>query len=253
MSTHQINNQLPFNTYGANIYSQNGEDGIICEILRQLNMQETGDFWCVEFGAWDGKHLSNTFNLVDNYNWNAVYIEGDKERFKDLLETASKYKKIIPIEAYVARYEDDIASLDQLLASTDIPHDFDILSIDIDSYDCDIWDSLKKYSPKIVIIEINSSIPPGIIWRHGNRTPGNTFTATLNVGLTKGYKLICHTGNLIFVKNEHVSSLKIDKKFLDDPNLLFVDSWIPQSIYNYRNLSFHDYAKKLMVHLKKLI
>lgn len=219
---------LPFNNYGSNVYSQNGEDGIISEILNQLNIKGNGNFWCVEFGAWDGIHLSNTFKLVENDNWNAVYIEGDENRFNDLLKTASKHKKIIPVHAYVSRYGNDSYSLDNLLAKTSIPEDFDILSIDIDTYDCDIWESLVKYSAKIVIIEINSSIPPGIIWRHGKKTPGNTFTATLNVGISKGYTLICHTGNLIFVKNELIPRIKISKKFLENPNLLFIDSWIPE-------------------------
>lgn len=41
----------------------------------------------MEFGAWDGKHLSNTFALVEQ-GARAVYIEGDEGRFQDLLETA---------------------------------------------------------------------------------------------------------------------------------------------------------------------
>ena len=31
-----------------------------------------------------------------------------------------------------------------------------------DSYDLAVWKSLKQFRPKIVIIEINSGIPPGI-------------------------------------------------------------------------------------------
>lgn len=39
------------------------------------------------------------------------------------------------------------------LKQTDIPNDFELLSIDIDSYDYQVWKSLKVYKPKIVIIE----------------------------------------------------------------------------------------------------
>ena len=45
----------------SNVFSQNGEDGIIEEILNRLEIQ-TG--WVCEFGAWDGIYLSNTFNLI---------------------------------------------------------------------------------------------------------------------------------------------------------------------------------------------
>ena len=31
-----------------------------------------GNRWACEFGAWDGKHLSNTYNLVVNHGWSAV-------------------------------------------------------------------------------------------------------------------------------------------------------------------------------------
>lgn len=41
-----------------------------------------------------------------------------------------------------------------------MPKDFDILSIDIDSCNYQVWASIKEYSPKIVIIEVNSYLPP---------------------------------------------------------------------------------------------
>ena len=44
------------------------------------------------------------------------------------------------------------------MSDTEIPINFDILSIDVDSYDYQIWKSVEKYKPKIVIIEINSSV-----------------------------------------------------------------------------------------------
>jgi len=41
-----------------NLYSQHGEDGILRELLAALELS-LGYF--VEFGAWDGKHWSNTY------------------------------------------------------------------------------------------------------------------------------------------------------------------------------------------------
>lgn len=99
-----------YNTYSKNIYSQNGEDGIIEEILKRLNINNG---WVCEFGAWDGIYLSNTFNLVKK-GFNAVFIEGDVDRYKDLLTTANEYKNIIPINAFVD-YNDTQNSLDNLL------------------------------------------------------------------------------------------------------------------------------------------
>ena len=59
-----------FNKFKKNLYSENGEDGIIQEILRRINFEQNG--WCCEFGAWDGKVGSNTFNLVKNFNFKAI-------------------------------------------------------------------------------------------------------------------------------------------------------------------------------------
>ena len=68
------NNYINLNDFRNNIYSQNGEDGIIDQINKLLGFNNNSNYWCVEFGAWDGVHLSNTYNLVRN-GWNAVYIE----------------------------------------------------------------------------------------------------------------------------------------------------------------------------------
>ena len=54
-----------------NVKSQNGEDGVIEEIFNRIG---TKNNICVEFGAWDGIQLSNTFNLWNNREWNAVLI-----------------------------------------------------------------------------------------------------------------------------------------------------------------------------------
>lgn len=221
---------LPLNKFGRNIHSQNGEDGVIKEIFRGLGIKNDGKKWCVEFGAWDGIHFSNTFALVED-GWRAVYIEGDTARFQDLLATAKKYPLISPVNAFVSRERDDVNSLEKILKPTGIPKEFELLSIDIDSYDLDVWESLARYSPKVVVIEINSSVPPGVLWRHSPKTPGNTFSATLNVAAQKAYTLVCHTGNLIFVRNDLVRKINIGSRYIEHPELLFLDDWLPPGLF----------------------
>tara|TARA_B100000795_G_C22756106_1_gene421564 strand:+ start:169 stop:945 length:777 start_codon:yes stop_codon:yes gene_type:complete len=206
--------------YRENYYSQNGEDGIIKKIIEDLKLEKNKLSVC-EFGAWDGIHFSNTFNLVEKLNAKALYIEGDKEKFRLLLQTKKKYSTIIPVDKFVVKT--GINSLDQILYENKFQKNFDVLSIDIDSYDLDIWENLKNYLPKIVIIEINSSILPKIHQRHSpeNSQFGNSFSSTLSVGNKKGYTLIAHTGNLIFVNNDHLKKLNFPKELLDNQDLLF--------------------------------
>ena len=102
--------------------------------------------------------------------------------------------------------------MDNLLKQTNIPTDFDILSIDIDSYDYQVWKSVHVYKPKIVIIEINSSVRPlnNPNWIHTpNKYQGTGFQPTYNLGIEKGYKFVLHTGNLFFVRSDLFDQLDI--------------------------------------------
>jgi hypothetical protein len=205
------------NTYRENRYSQNGEDGIIREIFRRLNISHG---WFVEFGAWDGKHLSNTYNLAEN-GWSGVYIEGDPRKFEDLLKTTAQFPgKLHPLCAMVG-FEGD-GTLDNLLARTPIPKDFDLLSIDIDSYDWQVWNALQTYRPKLVIIESNASIAPDVYSIHNPPvSEGASFKALVDLGKKKGYTLIGYTGNCILVLNELVPALRLDPAVLANPDRLF--------------------------------
>lgn len=204
--------------YRYNKFSQNGEDGIIDEVIHRLGLTKG---WFVEFGAWDGKHLSNTYNLLSNHDWSGVHIEGNQDRYHALLQTKAAFTdKLYTICAMVAFEGEN--RLDNLLARTPIPTDFDLLSIDIDSYDWQIWDSLSAYKPKIVIIECNSVLPPGVLQLHSPpKHNGASFSSLVELGVRKGYRLICHTGNCFFVQNELVSELGMNDLDLSRPEKLF--------------------------------
>ncbi len=190
-----------YNTYARDVHSQNGEDGIIEELLKRL---EISGGWVCEFGAWDGIYLSNTFNLIKSRKFSGVYIEGDAEKYKDLLRTCATYDNIVPVNRFVDHNKSSSDSLDNILRETPIPIDFDILSIDIDSFDYHVWESLEVYRPKIVIIEINSSIRPDneIHIHKPDVYQGTGYLPTYKLGLSKGYTFALHTGNMFFIRND---------------------------------------------------
>ena len=213
------------NVYAKNVYSQNGEDGILKEILLRLGKLHSANTF-VEFGAWDGVYLSNTFAALGlSLHSKAIYIEGDTEKFNDLLDTKSRFTNIIAINKWVDYSSDSKNSFDNILSKEDFPIDFDVLSIDIDSYDLEVWDSIKLYKPKIVIIEINSNYPPGVMFTHLDSGHGCSFTAALELGNSKGYSLICHTGNLIFMRTDFIGQSGFDKEIeINSPKLYIGDA-----------------------------
>ena len=223
-----------FRSYMSNQYSQCGEDGVLEEIIRRLDLR---DIWCCEFGAWDGRHASNTFNLVVNHGASAVMIEGDISKYQDLLVTQGQYPKIFAVNAYVSHDIQHTNHLDNILAKTSIPRDFDVLSIDIDGNDLITWASLIYHNPKIVIIEINPRIEPGVFQRHHevdfdplHNRDLNSFSSTVEVGQAKGYDLVCHTScNLIFARQDITQRLDIDQRYIDDPTLLFDWKWVKKA------------------------
>lgn len=217
---------MTFLGYRQDFYSQNGEDGILAELVHRLGLDDPGEHWCVEFGAWDGKHLSNTFHLVETAGWNAVYIEGDADKYESLRLGVREHPRITTMLAMVGGAKGGGLALDDLLASTEIPRNYDMLSIDIDSSDLDAWVRHSDYRPRIVVIEVNSSIEPGILQWHSAGAPGSSFTSTVNVAAAKGYTLVCHTGNCIFVANELLDQVGLDELDRIYPERLFMWDWI---------------------------
>lgn len=214
---------LPYNKHAANVYSQNGEDGILAQLIKDLGI-DTKHMECVEFGAWDGIKYSNTYKLVtENPDARFLYIEGDEKKFQDLVNTALNHYNIDGICSYV--YRDNIC---ELLRDNNIDKHFDLISIDIDSHDLDVMEAMLEggYRPEIIVVEIKSSIPPGKISRHKDDGNLNTFSATVEVAQKHGYGLVCHCGNLIFAYD---AKGLIEPKYLDKPELLFIDHWLPKT------------------------
>jgi len=188
--------------FARNVTSQFGEDGIIEKALEVIN---DSNKWCVEFGSWDGKNCSNTFNLIDKKNYSAILIEGNTRRFKDLFKTFEGNKKVTLINTFVGFEEDNC--LDVLLKTTEIPVDFDLLSIDIDGNDYHVWECVRHYKPKIAVIEFNPTIPNEVEFvqaRDMQITQGSSILSITKLAKSKGYELVAVTKtNAIFVDSKY--------------------------------------------------
>lgn len=176
--------------------SQCGEDGIIEKILDLIPEK---DGWCVEFGAWDGLYLSNTLNLIPNHGYKAVLLEGDPVKFRELTRNFSNNSGVIPIQAMVCFSLNH--SLDHVLRETNIPLDFDLLSIDIDGNDYHVWSAICTYRPKVLCIEFNSTIATGVEFiqkADARLNHGSSLSSLVSLGTSMGYELVCVTEHNAF-------------------------------------------------------
>ena len=194
--------------HAKDVHSQCGEDGIIGKALEMLPER---DHWCVEFGAWDGRHMSNTCHLIEDHDYNAVFIEGNPAKVEVLKKNFGHNKKVHPMCRFVG-WEGD-QKLDNILAETAIPKNFDFLSIDIDGNDWHVWKAVDEYRPKLVIVEFNPTMsneldyvqPPEF-----STQIGCSLKALEKLGKEKGYELICVTAwNGIFVDAKYYDAFGI--------------------------------------------
>ena len=198
----------------SNVTSQAGEDGII---ERVFSMIGASNKWCVEFGAWDGRHLSNTWNLLINKKWYGVLIESDSARFQKLQQTHAHHDRAILVNRFITLYGGD--SLDAVLAETPAPLDLDLISIDVDGQDWHLWNSLERYRPRLVIVEFNYSIPNDVYYVQDpdpNVHEGSSLLAMIELGKQKGYELIATTPlNAFFVVKELFDQFQIEDNDID--------------------------------------
>lgn len=197
----------------TNVYSQFGEDTVIEQIFRLLPPPTESDNarYCVEFGAWNGLHLSNTANLILNYGWEGLLVEADSKRFKEL-QYNFRDKQVKCLNEYI-EFEGR-NSLDQVLEKSKVPLDFDLLSIDIDGSDYWILDSIVEYQPKVIVMEFNPTIPNSVSFinpRDMKIKQGSSLKAINELAHKKGYAAVATT-----LCNVFLVDFKYMKNFQDE-------------------------------------
>jgi hypothetical protein len=184
--------------YGKNIFTQFGEDGIIEKIFSDLKII---DGIVVEFGAWDGIYLSNVYNLWRYKGFKAILIEGDKNRAEELHKISKKYNKVQSVNVFVNPDKNHFNSIDNILSRSSFNVNNDnlaLMSIDVDSCDYFIFNSLEKYRPKVVIIETNTDK----LNEFATYDQGCSLFSLNKLAMSKNYTLVCHTGNAFFIRND---------------------------------------------------
>lgn len=195
--------------YELRVFSQNGEDGVLAEILHRIGV---GSRWFVEFGV--GPALEGTCVLLaDVDGWSGLFIEGSDAHHAQLAE---KYRRIDRVRTRQAMVTAE--NIEAILDEAGVPEDLDVLSIDIDSNDYWVWKAIERFSPRVVVCEYNGAIDPGRAvtqpydptggW-DGTEFFGASLGAIVSLGASKGYRLV-HTDltgtNAFFVRDELASA-----------------------------------------------
>jgi hypothetical protein len=145
------------NHYEGQVFSQNGEDGIISEIFSRIG---TTNKRCVEVGVGDGME-SNTTYLVQR-GWSAQWFDCEGPHLASVRRTFAQ-----PIADGRLRVTAGWLTRENaagLLHAAGVPTTFDLLSLDVDRNTSFLWRGLSAYRPRVVVIEYNSSIPPHDEW-----------------------------------------------------------------------------------------
>src|SRR5437764_4305756 len=135
-------------------FSNFGEEQILERLTAEF-LPAGGDRTAVDIGAGDGVRGSNTYALF-RAGWRGLGIEADARRASRL---ARAYKGLPGVEAVRALVAPE--NVVSLLKEHNVPRDFGVLSLDIDSYDYFVLDAiLGAFRPRVVVTEINEKIPP---------------------------------------------------------------------------------------------
>jgi hypothetical protein len=133
------------------VFSQNGEDGVIAELLRRIG---TGPRFFAEIGTGSGSE-SNCVALADVLGWGGVFFECDPRLNAQLEAKYAGRARVRTVQAVVTP-----ENVGQLLADAGVPTDLDILAIDTDGRDYWLWNALTGFAPRIVVIEYNAALGP---------------------------------------------------------------------------------------------
>ncbi|OLF18170.1 hypothetical protein BU204_08245 [Actinophytocola xanthii] len=190
--------------YEFQLLSQNGEDGVLAEILRRVGAPGR---WFVEFGVESGRE-GTCVALADVAGWHGLFMESDGSHNHLLHQKYQWNAGVTTLHATVTPER-----VNELFAAGGVPEEPDVVSIDIDGGDYWVWRALRGYRPRVVVVEYNSALPPherlvqppeAATWL-GTAFFGASLGALVALGEEKGYRLVhCELAgaNAFFVRSD---------------------------------------------------
>lgn len=149
---------LRLTRYRGRVFSQDGSDGIVAEILARIGPLRRREF--LEIGAGNG--IENNTRLWLELGWSGTWIEAGAKNctlIRSQFAEALASGKLRLIEGMVTA--ENVADI---LHGADCPRDLDLLSLDIDMNTSHVWKHLADWRPAVAVIEYNPAYPPSVSW-----------------------------------------------------------------------------------------
>lgn len=196
---------------GFSVFTQFEEDGLLLFIFAVLG---TNGKSFIEIGSDDGVN-SNCANLVLNFGWHGLFIDGNGRSIRRGRHFYRKYPTNWAYPPTFVRARVTRENVNQVIEEAGYEGEVDLLCIDIDGNDYWIWDAIDCVKPRVVMIEThvefgyrNIVVPydpdycyPG---RH-KHYHGASPIAMNNLANRKGYRLVganAYGFNTIYVRND---------------------------------------------------
>ena len=195
------------------MWAQHGEEQKIQSILEKITFNFPNVPFFLEFGAHDGKTNCN-FRFLAESGHSGIFIEGDDKLFGKL----EKNTQELPVHVFHEMVDVDKNSLRKILLRNNLkPENISMISIDIDSDDAAVFDSID-WELDIALVEFNPTIPfdAEFVQPYG-KSWGNSALSIHRIATNKGMFLVDVTEtNLIFVNNKYRNSIsEVDLKSVD--------------------------------------
>ncbi len=183
------------------------------EIIQKILKEIPDDLkFLVDIGASDGITQSSTIKFILDNNFKGVLFELSPENFAKLAFVYSNRESVNLVRVKVTP-----TNIVGLFSSLQVPKEFTLLNLDIDSYDLDVLNTVLDggFRPKVISLEINEVFPPNIEFEvkyfedhmyNGDKFYGCSAASAHKALAKRGYTLVeIHGNNAFFVYNSYTS------------------------------------------------
>jgi len=199
------------------VFSQWGEDGIIQYLIQRVPIPNP---IFIEFGVEDYRESNTRFLLTHDY-WRGLILDGGSAHIDFINNSQYRWRHHIEaVSAFITR-----ENINQLIGDAGIRGDIGLMSIDLDGMDYWVLQAIEIVSPRILILEYNSSFGAehavtvpyqpdfSVAQAHYSKLYwGASLAALVQAASQKGYSFVGSNKagvNAFFVRNDVIGDLPV--------------------------------------------